>query len=286
MSKHPEKPAVEPVTAQTVKAAKGCRKVSVLTAYDYAAAVIADRGGVDVVLVGDSLGMVMLGRKDTVSVTLDEMIHHTSAVMAGVERALVVCDMPFMTYEQGVKEALENADKLAKRSGVRALKLEGGKNIAPQVKALVEAGLPVMGHVGLTPQRAATLGGFKVQGRTVDKAREILEDAVALEDAGCFSVVLEAVPAPVAEKITARLSIPTIGIGGGVHCDGQVLVYHDMLGLNLGHVPRFVRKYANLGEDAVRAVAAYVEEVEKGTFPGEENSFTMPASELEAWKKD
>lgn len=286
MSKHPEEKAVIPVTAQTVKAAKGQRKISVLTAYDHPSAMIADRGGVDVVLVGDSLGMVVLGRRDTVGVTLDEMIHHTAAVVAGVERALVVADMPFMTYEPGVAAAMENADRLVKGSGVRALKLEGGRNIAPQVKALVDAGIPVMGHIGLTPQRAAVFGGFKVQGRTAGQARAILDDARALEDAGCFSIVVEAVPAPVAKKITETVGIPTIGIGGGRYCDGQVLVYHDMLGLNQGHVPKFVKQYAQLAEESLRAVAAYVAEVESGAFPADEHSFIMPADELLLWEKD
>lgn len=276
---------VKKVTSVAVRELKGQRKVSVITAYDYPSAMMVDAAGVDCVLVGDSLGMVMLGRSDTLSVTLDEMIHHTRCVVAGVSRALVITDMPFMTYENGVDSALENASDLVRRSGVRAVKIEGGVNIAPQVKALVDAGIPVMGHIGLTPQRAAVLGGFKVQGKTAAAAEAMLEDALAIQEAGCFSMVLEAVPAPVAELITDKVSVPTIGIGAGPGCDGQVLVLHDMLGMTTGHVPRFVKQFANLESIGRAAVAKYVREVEAGTFPGPEHCFSMPEAELRAMGK-
>ena len=276
---------VKRITSVNIREAKGQRKISVITAYDYPSAIMVDAAGVDCVLVGDSLGMVMLGRGDTLSVTLEESIHHTRAVVAGVSRALVVADMPFMTYEGGVDQALKNAADLVCRSGVRAVKMEGGKKIAPQVKALVDAGIPVMGHIGLTPQRVAVLGGFKVQGKTAAAAEAMLEDAFALQEAGCFSMVLEAVPAYVAEVITSQVSIPTIGIGAGAGCDGQVLVLHDMLGLTSGHVPRFVKQYAQLAELGKNAVAAYVKDVQDGTFPGPEHSFTMPEAEQRALGK-
>ena len=270
----------QPVTALSVVAAKNQRKIATLTAYDYPTAYMVDAGGADIILVGDSLGMVMLGRRDTLGVTLDEMIHHTRAVVAGVKAALVVADMPFMTYQPGVAEALSNAARLARESGARAVKLEGGRLVAPQVRALVDAGIPVMGHIGLTPQRAAVLGGFKVQGKTAAQAKALLDDAKALEKAGCFAIVLEAMPAPVAKKITESIGIPTIGIGAGPHCDGQVLVLHDMLGLNPGHVPRFVKQYAALAAEGGRAVQDYVREVQSGEFPSKEHSFSMSAEEL------
>lgn len=268
------------VSSLAVRNLKGNRKIAVLTAYDYPAAVMADASGVDVTLVGDSLGMVVLGRPDTVSVTLEEMIHHTRCVVAGTSRALVVADMPFMSYEASVEQALHNAAALAQRTGVRAVKLEGGSFIVPQVKALVQCGIAVMGHLGLTPQRAATLGGFKVQGKTAEAAEHMLADARALQEAGCFSLVLEAVPALVAKYITERLEIPTIGIGAGPSCDGQVLVIHDMLGLHNGHVPKFVKQYSKLMEEASKAVQAYVAEVRDGSFPGPEHCFAMPEAEI------
>ena len=273
-------PGSAPLTALSVSAAKGRKKISVLTAYDYPTAHLVDAGGADIVLVGDSLGMVVLGRKDTLGVTLDEMIYHTRAVVPAVNNALVVAYMPFMTYEPGVAEALANAGRLVRESGARAVKLEGGRLIAPQVKALVDAGIAVMGHIGLTPQRAAVLGGFVVQGKTAAQAEELLKDAKALQEAGCFSIVVEAVPAPVAKKITESIEIPTIGIGAGPHCDGQVLVLHDMLGLNPGHVPRFVKKYAQLAKAGEEAVREYIREVHSGEFPGKEHSFSMSEEEL------
>lgn len=267
------------VTVSDVLASKGTRKLAMLTAYDYTGAAIVDSAGVDIILVGDSLGMVMLGNEDTLPVTLDEMILHTRSVTRAVTHALVVTDMPFMTYETGAADALRNAARLCAQSGVRAVKMEGGRTILPQVKALVTAGIPVMGHLGLTPQRAAVLGGFKVQGKTAQAAGNLLRDALALQEAGCFSLVLEAVPAPLAEKVTTHLAIPTIGIGAGAGCDGQVLVYHDMLGLFERFAPRFVKRYANLAPAIREAVTAYAEDVRGGAFPGPEHEFSMPEGE-------
>ncbi len=278
----PSSQQAPPVTSVTVRNTKGQRKLVMLTAYDYPTALLLDEGGVDMILVGDSLGMVVLGRSDTVAVTLEEIIHHTSAVTSAVRRALVIADMPFMTYEQGVAQALINATQLVQRSGVRAVKMEGGKEIAPQVAALVQAGIPVMGHIGLTPQRAACLGGFKVQGKTVAAAIRLQEDAKALEDAGCFSLVLEAIPAAVAAGITASVAVPTIGIGAGADCDGQVLVFHDLVGLTQGHTPRFVKRYANMATLISQAVQDFSHEVQAGAFPTAEHSFSMPASECAA----
>ena len=248
-----------------------------VTAYDTPSARIVDRAGVDMVLVGDSLGMVMLGRKDTLSVSLDEMIHHCRAVVQGMHHALVVADMPFMTYEPGPDAALSNAARLVRESGVRAVKLEGA--FLPQIRALVGAGIPVMGHIGLTPQRSAQLGGFKVQGKRAEAARQLLDEAAALEDAGCFAIVLEAIPAPLAAAITARVSVPTIGIGAGADCDGQVLVLHDMLGLYSEFTPRFVKRYAELGTLMEQAVRDYAEEVRSGAFPTPAHSFNMDEEE-------
>ncbi len=274
------------LTAMDVTDCKNKRKVSVLTAYDYPTARILDDAGVDVILVGDSLGMVVLGLNDTLGVTLDDMCRHGQAVVKGVKRALVVVDMPFMTYEQGVKEALENACKLVRFTGARAVKLEGGRSVIPQVRGLVDSGIAVMGHIGLTPQRAAVLGGFKVQGKTAQAAKKLLEDAKALQEAGCFAIVLEAVPAPVAQYITEKIDIPTIGIGAGPGCDGQVLVLHDMCGLNLGHVPRFAKKYSQLGQQMLETVKAYTAEVAEGSFPAQEHSFAMPEDQLAELLRD
>lgn len=269
------------VTMADIRASKGQRKLVMITAYDYTAARLIDETGVDFILVGDSLGMVMLGREDTVSVTLDEMIHHCKAVKRGARKAFIVADMPFMTYETGCRDALENAGRLFRESGVRAVKLEGGMSILPQVRALVGAGIPVMGHIGLTPQRIAQLGGFKVQGKNAGAAVRILKEAKALEEAGCFAVVLEAVPAPLADAVTKALRIPTIGIGAGAGCDGQVLVLHDMLGLYPDFTPRFVKKYAQLGNAVKQAVREYASEVRDGVFPTDAHSFAMAPQEEE-----
>ena len=290
MSVHPspERPAStpdtarprRPVTTHDVRAAKGARRIAMLTAYDAPTAALVDACDIDIILVGDSLGMVMLGRNDTLSVTMDEMVHHCRAVTGSVTRALVVADMPFLSYETSPADALRNAGRLFREGGVRAVKLEGAGPYLPQIRALVDAGIPVMGHIGLTPQRVAELGGFKVQGKTADAARRLLDDALALERAGCFSVVLECVPAPVAARVTAALSIPTIGIGAGPDCDGQVLVLHDMLGLQDRIAPRFVKRYANLAGQVTAAVTAYKQEVESGAFPGPEHVFAMSEDEL------
>lgn len=259
------------LTAPAIKALKGQRKVSVLTAYDYLSALIVDRCEVDIILVGDSLGMVMLGREDTVSVTLDEIIHHTAAVVKGAQRSLVVADMPFLSYEPSVELAVASAGRIFKEAGARAVKLEGP--YVEQTRALVKAGMPVMGHLGLTPQRVAELGGFKVQGKSDDAAKALLEDAQALCEAGVFSLVLEALPMDVAAMISEAIPAPTIGIGAGPHCDGQVLVLHDMLGLFERFVPKFVKRYATLAQDMEQAVREYKREVEEGLFPAEEHSF-------------
>ncbi len=253
--------------------------ISMLTAYDFPSAIMADAAGVDVTLVGDSLGMVVLGRKDTVDVSLEEMVHHTKCVVEGTKRALVVADMPFMSYEISVEQAMKNVAFLAQKTGVRAVKMEGCEGILTQIKAIVNSGIGVMGHLGLTPQRAATLGGFKVQGKTAEQANHMLVEAKKLEDAGCFAIVLEAVPAQVARVITNSLKIPTIGIGAGAGCRGQVLVWHDMLGLNTGHTPKFVKKYALLHEIINEAIKNYISDVKAGTFPAAEHSFTMPKDE-------
>lgn len=267
------------ITAPDIRASKGQRKLTMLTAYDYPFAKIVDEAGIDMILVGDSLGMVVLGYDDTIPVTLDEMVHHCRAVTRGASHALVVGDMPFLSYEAGPGQALASAGRLFKEGGVRAVKLEGGREVAPQTKALVQAGIPVVGHVGLTPQRVAGIGGFKVQGKTADAARIILEDARALQEAGCFAIILEAVPAAMGRYITEALEIPTIGIGGGAHCDGQVLVIHDVLGLFERFTPKFVKKYAGMAADVREAVTQYKNEVESGVFPGDEHSFSMDPDE-------
>lgn len=269
----------KPLTAPDIKTTKGERKLTMLTAYDFPTAKLVDEAGIDMVLVGDSLGMVVLGYDDTIPVTLDEMAHHCRAVSRGVSRALVVGDLPFMSYETGPEQALASAGRLMKEGGVRAVKLEGGREVVPQTRALVQAGIPVVGHVGLTPQRIAELGGFKVQGKTAEAARIILEDAKALQAAGCFAVILEAIPAPMGRYITDALAVPTIGIGAGPHCDGQVLVIHDVLGLFERFTPRFVKRYATLAKDVREAVGRYKDEVERGAFPGDEHSFSMDPDE-------
>lgn len=271
----------KPLTMADIRASKGQRKLVMLTAYDYTSARLVDEAGVDLILIGDSLGMVMLGREDTISVTMDEMIHHCKAVKRGTHNAFLVADMPFMTYETGCRDALENAGRLFRESGVRAVKLEGGMSILAQVRTLVDAGIPVMGHIGLTPQRIAQLGGFKVQGKNAGAAIQILKEAKALEEAGCFAVLLEAVPAPLAAAVTKSLHIPTIGIGAGVECDGQVLVLHDMLGMYPDFTPRFVKKYAQLGHAVKQAVREYASEVRDSSFPTQAHTFTMPPQETE-----
>lgn len=285
MSKQTAATGVKPVTSLDIRQSKGDRKLTMLTAYDYSSATLVDECDIDMILVGDSLGMVMLGRDDTISVTMDEMVHHTKAVVRGTTRSLVIADMPFMSYEVGTEDAMRNAARLFQEGGARAVKLEGGHTVVPQVKALVNAGIPVVGHIGLTPQRVASLGGFKVQGKTAEAANTLLEEAKALEEAGVFCIVLEAIPAPIAARITQELSIPTIGIGAGAECDGQVLVFHDLLGLFDRFVPKFVKQYANLRETAASAISDYKREVEDGSFPAPEHTFGMPQHEKDKFEK-
>lgn len=261
------------VTVPAVMAVKGRRKLTMLTAYDYCTARWVDRAGVDMILVGDSLAMVMLGHEDTLSVTMEEMLHHTRAVARGTQRALVIGDMPFLSYQVSVSQAVENAGRFLKEGRAQAVKLEGGASVLQQVRAIVKAGIPVQGHLGLTPQSIAKLGGFKVQGKDQEAADKLVEDALALSEAGCFSLVLEAIPASVAQRITEAVPIPTIGIGAGPVCDGQVLVIHDLVGLFDRFVPRFVKQYDALGQRIMEAVSRYREEVEKGIFPGPEHTF-------------
>jgi len=257
--------------------------ITMVTAYDYPTARIADEAGLDAILVGDSLAMVVLGHPDTLSVTMDEMIHHARAVRRGASRALLIGDMPFMSYQADEAEALRNAGRFLKEAGMEAVKLEGGRTAAPAVGRIVRAGIPVQGHIGLTPQSVNALGGWKVQGRTATAARSLLEDALALEDAGCFSLVLESVPDRVAARITERLSIPTIGIGAGAQTSGQVLVLHDMLGLFDRFTPRFVKRYAELGEAARAALEAFRADVQSGAFPGPEHSYAIDDEEWRAF---
>lgn len=267
-----------------IKECKNRKKLTMITAYDAATAKIAERAGIDMILVGDSLGMTVQGNADTNSVTLDDIVYHTKIVAKNAPNTFTVADMPFMSYEISPGQALENAGRIFRETGARAVKMEGGKNILPQIKALTDAGIPVMGHIGLTPQRAAMFGGFKAQARTAQGAAQLLEDALLLENAGCFAIVLEAVPAAVAQCITQKLTVPTISCGGGKFCDGQVLVIHDMLGLS-DFTPRFVKKYANLGDLAVQAVQDYINDVEKNAFPAEEHSFSIDENEWELFKK-
>lgn len=250
-------------------------RIVMLTAYDSGTARLLDSEGIDIVLVGDSLGMVVLGYESTVPVTMDEMIHHTKAVKRGVSHALLVGDMPFLSYQTGVPEALGNAGRFMKVAGCDAVKLEGGIEMADTIRALVKAGIPVMGHIGLTPQTAGQLGGYKVQGKDLDSARKLLADAEAVAEAGAFALVLECIPDSLAELITAKIAIPTIGIGAGPFCDGQVLVTHDLLGLFEKFIPRFVKTYANLAPEIRKAIEAYKKEVKTGEFPAKEHSFVM-----------
>ncbi len=270
------------VTVPEILSSKGKRKLSEVTAYDYPTALLADKSGIDMLLVGDSLAMVVLGHEDTLSVGMTEMLHHTRAVSRGASRAMVIGDMPFMSYQASVEQALINAGRFMSEARAGAVKLEGGKRIVPQIRAMVESGIPVQGHIGLTPQSAAQFGGFKVQGKTAEAAKALIEDAQALAEAGCFSIVLEAVPSSIADMVTEAVDVPTIGIGAGPGCDGQVLVIHDLLGLFDRFVPRFVKKYAKLDDIIVEALTRYREEVEQSVFPGPEHSFTI--SEQEAKK--
>jgi 3-methyl-2-oxobutanoate hydroxymethyltransferase len=267
------------LTIPDIKNRKNQTPLVELTAYDYPWARMVDAAGIDIVLVGDSLGMVVLGHPDTVSVTMEEMLHHTKAVVRGVERALVVTDMPFGSYNRSIPDAIDNATRLLKEGRADAVKLEGGVTMAATVAAIVRAGIPVQGHIGLTPQTATSLGGFKVQGKSAQAGRQLIEDAQALENAGCFSIVLEAIPAPLAEHITQQIGIPTIGIGAGPGCDGQVLVIHDLVGLYDRFTPKFVKQYARINESVADALTRYKTEVENRTFPTEAHSFSMKPEE-------
>ncbi len=266
------------VTFQEMKA--NGEKISMLTCYDYSTAKLMEAAGINAVLVGDSLGNTMLGYPDTLSVTMEEMIIYGGAVARGCHDTLVVLDMPFMSYQVSIEQALINAGRLMKEGRGGAVKLEGGASVCPQIKAMTEAGIPVMAHLGLTPQSINTLGGNKVQGKTEEAAIKLLEDAYAIQDAGAFSVVLECIPGPLAEFITKALRIPTIGIGGGNGCDGQILVYQDMLGMFTDFVPKFVKQFGNIGEMMTQSFKDYDQEVKARTFPDEEHSFKMKDPQL------
>ena len=260
--------------------------ITVLTAYDYSAAALVDKAGVDSILVGDSLGMVMLGYDSTTPVTMSDMLHHCKAVARGAKHPFLIGDMPFMSYQVSVTEAVRNAGRFLQEAGMDSVKLEGGREMAETIKAITNVGIPVMGHLGLTPQTTSNLGGFKVQGKTAVSAQRILEDAFILQDAGCFSIVLEAVPAPVAAEISKRLDIPTIGIGAGVECDGQVLVYHDLLGMFDRFTPKFVKKYAQTGNDITAALATFCTEVQNRQFPAKEHTYKMEQEELDVFLQE
>ena len=262
------------------------RKIVMVTAYDAPGARLAEEAGIDILLVGDTAAMVVLGHDSTVPVTMDEMLFLTRTVARTVERPIVVGDMPFGSYNVSDDEAVRNAVRFVKEGGADVVKLEGAGPSLSRAAAIVAAGVPVMGHVGLTPQTETMLGGFKTQGRTAAKARRLLSDALALEAAGCFSIVHEAVPTPVAARITEALTVPTIGIGAGAQCDGQVLVYHDLLGLTEGRAPRFVKRYANLAEEIRRALGAYATDVRDGTYPAKQHTYAMPDDELELFSAD
>ncbi|HEX5478134.1 MAG TPA: 3-methyl-2-oxobutanoate hydroxymethyltransferase [Dehalococcoidia bacterium] len=261
-------------------------KIVMMTAYDCPTARLVEQGGADVILVGDTLGMVVLGYDSTLPVTMDDMVHHTKAVVRGTEHALVVGDMPFMSYQTGWQDAMRNAARLMQETGCGAVKLEGGVRSAETVQKLVEAGIPVMGHIGLTPQSVNQLGGFKVQGKTPAAAVQLMHDAQALEQAGAFAIVLETIPAPLAGLLTQRLSVPTIGIGAGAGCDGQVQVFHDLLGMFDGFTPKHARRYAEVGEAIREAVKAYARDVRRGDFPTEKESFRMDPAALAELQPD
>lgn len=270
---------ITPVDIQAMKNER--KKITMLTAYDYPTALLEDRAGIDIILVGDSLGMTVLGYENTIPVTMDEMIHHTKAVTRGARYALVIGDMPFMSYNTSESDAIFNAGRFMKEGKADAVKLEGGASVKEIVRAIVKAGIPVMGHIGLTPQTISMLGGFKVQGKDAQAAQKIIDDALSLEDAGAFSVLVEAIPAPITKRITERLKVPVIGIGAGVHCDGQVLVVHDMLGLFDRFTPKFAKRYVNLSEQMLKAFETYREEVLTEKFPTDQHSFHIDAKELE-----
>jgi 3-methyl-2-oxobutanoate hydroxymethyltransferase len=283
----PTQDSPKKVTTRTLlKKKQDGKPITMLTGYDYATAVALDKTGIDAILVGDSLGMVVLGHPTTLPVTMDDMISHCQAVSRGASTPLLIGDMPFMSYQVSVEDAVRNAGRFLKEAGMDAVKLEGGRDRADAVRAIVSTGIPVMGHLGLTPQSVHQMGGFRTQAKSVEDARALIDDALALEEAGAFSIVLESIPARLAALVSERLRIPTIGIGAGVGCDGQVIVTHDMLGLFDRFTPRFVKKYADLHGEMARAFAEYIADVEAGTFPSEEHSVDVSdevwASLLEA----
>jgi len=274
------------ITISQIKAMKQKgEKIAMLTAYDYTTAKIVDEIGVPLILVGDSLGMVVLGYESTIPVTIEDMLHHTKAVVRGTKNTMVVGDMPFMTYHLSIEQALQNAARFIQEAGAQAIKLEGGVTVADKVKRLVECGIPVMGHIGLTPQSIHQFGGFKVQGKTPEAATKLIEDAVALEQAGAFSIVLETVPSQLAQIITGKIGIPTIGIGAGIHCDGQVQVINDILGSYTDFVPKHAKQYAKIASVMSNAIKKYYKEVTAGSFPTDEQSFFIDESTLAGLKK-
>jgi 3-methyl-2-oxobutanoate hydroxymethyltransferase len=292
MTTRPRKPAPNPPAPgklplpELAELKRRGEKITMVTAYDAPSGRLADAAGVDLILVGDSAAMVVLGHDSTVPASMDEMVMLTRAVTRGAHRPLVIADMPFGSFQVSDEDALTNAIRFLKEAGADGVKLEGGGRSISRVRALVGAGIPVMGHIGLTPQSATMLGGFKAQGRSAEKAQQLLTDARELEAAGCFSLVLEAVPAPVAKRITETLSIPTIGIGAGADCDGQVLVWHDLLGLYAGHAPRFVKQYANLAPEITSALERFVADVRNGAFPEEKHTYAMPEDELKVFSAE
>lgn len=261
-------------TASRIKATKGKQKLACLTAYDYSTALIIDKVGIELILVGDSLGMTVLGYSTTLPVTMEQMLHHTSAVVRGVKNALVVADMPFLSYQSSIETALFNAGRFIKEAGAGAVKIEGGSFRASLIQTLVQNGIPVLGHIGLTPQSVCEFGGYKVQGRDAVSARNLLEDAMLLEQSGVFAIVLECIPSALAGEITKSVKVPTIGIGAGAECDGQILVVHDMLGLYSDITPKFVKRYANLGDEMKKAFETYKDEVKTGKFPTDIHSYS------------
>jgi 3-methyl-2-oxobutanoate hydroxymethyltransferase len=261
-------------------------KIPMLTAYDYVTAKMVDEAGVPLILVGDSLGNVILGYESTIPVTMEQMLHHTKAVVRGAKKALIIGDMPFMTYHISVSDALHNAARFIQEGGTQAVKLEGGEIVAEKVRRLVDCGIPVMGHIGLTPQSIHQLGGFKVRGKAVEEAKKLLNDARILEEAGAFAIVLECIPAPLSKLITQKLAIPTIGIGAGIDCDGQVLVISDMLGLYTEFVPKHVKQYARLAEEIKTAVSNYISEVKSRSFPTMKQSYIMDESLVKQLKAE
>ncbi|HAU31883.1 MAG: 3-methyl-2-oxobutanoate hydroxymethyltransferase [Desulfotomaculum sp. 46_296] len=262
------------------EAKKDGRMITMLTAYDYLMASLVEKAGIDAILVGDSLGNVVLGYSSTIPVTMDDMIHHIKAVTRGVSRAMVVGDMPFMSYHLSMEESLKNAGRILQEGGAQAVKLEGGREVTDVVRKIVAAGIPVMGHIGLTPQSVNQIGGYKVQGKEEAAAKKLIADAKALEEAGVFAIVLELVPLQLARMITEQINVPTIGIGAGPYCSGQILVTHDLLGMYGGNKPKFVKYYANLNQDIIKALQSYCEEVRHGSFPAPEHCFNMPEDVL------